>query len=347
MGKALGKPWENPPNRRNPPKRRTCSPTRAKAGAAPRAESAGASARGQRRSRLYRQAHRGSGGARAGAPPPRHVYRRHRREGAASSVRRSDRQRHGRGAGRPRRLDRRRDGGRRLCLRHRQRPRHPGRSASEIQEQVGAGSDHVHAACRRQIRFRGLRDFRRIARRRRFGGERVVRAHGGRGRARPEALQDGVRARQAEDQIAGCRQGAEPPRHQSALPARPAHFWRQGAFQAGARVQDDALEGLSVRRRRNPLVLRQGAVARHRGRAGKGDVPFRRRLEGLSVGDAGRARRWFIPTSSPAAPGKPARTAPCNGPWPGPPMPTAFSTPTATPFRRRTAAPTNPACARR
>ncbi len=89
-------------------------------------------------------------------------------------------------------------------------------------------------------------------------------------------------------QIAGRRQGAEPPRHQSALPARPADFRRQGAFQAGARVQDDALEGLSVRRRRNPLVLRQGAAARRRGRAGKGDVPFRRRPEGLSVGDAGQ-----------------------------------------------------------
>ena len=73
-----------------------------------------------------------------------------------------------------------------------------------------------------KFEFRGLRDLGRPARRRRLGGERAVRAHGGRGRARPEALQDGVRARQAEDQIAGCRQGAEPPRHQSALPARPA-----------------------------------------------------------------------------------------------------------------------------
>ncbi len=97
----------------------------------------------------------------------------------------------------------------------------------------------------------------------------------------------GVRARQAEGEIAGRRQGAEPPRHQGALPARPADFRRQGAFQARARVQDDALEGLSVRRRRNPLVVRQGAAARRRGRAGRGDVPFRRRPQGLSVGDAG------------------------------------------------------------
>ena len=175
-------------------------------------------ARHRRRGRLYRQAHRGSRRARAGAPPARHVYRRHRRKGAASPVRRGDRQRHGRGARRPRRLDRGRDGGRRFHRRHRQWTRHPGRSASEIQEQVRARSDHVHAARRRQIRFRGLRDVRRPARRRRFGGERAVRTHGGRGRARPETLPDGVRARQAEGQIAGRRQGAEPPRHQGALP---------------------------------------------------------------------------------------------------------------------------------
>ena len=54
----------------------------------------------------------------------------------------------------------------------------------EIQEQVRARSDHVHAACRRQIRLRGLRDLRRPARRRRVGRQRAVRAHGSRGRAR-------------------------------------------------------------------------------------------------------------------------------------------------------------------
>ena len=55
----------------------------------------------RRRGRLHRAPHRGAGRARAGAPAPRHVYRRHRREGAASPVRRGDRQRHGRGARRP------------------------------------------------------------------------------------------------------------------------------------------------------------------------------------------------------------------------------------------------------
>ena len=65
----------------------------------------------------------------------------------------------------------------------------------------------------------------------------------------------------------------------------PEIFGAEGAFPARARVQDDALEGLSVRRRRNPLVLRQGTGRRHR-RAGEGDLPFRGRAEGLSRRDA-------------------------------------------------------------
>ena len=39
----------------------------------------------------------------------------------------------------------------------------------------------------------------------------------------------------------------------------PQIFGAEGRVPARARVQDDALESLSVRRRRNPLVLRQGA----------------------------------------------------------------------------------------
>ena len=65
----------------------------------------------------------------------------------------------------------------------------------------------------------------------------------------------------------------------------PEIFGPKAAFPARARVQDDALEGLPVRRRRNPLDMRQGTGRRHR-RAGKGDVPFRGRAEGLPVGDA-------------------------------------------------------------
>src|ERR1700761_912340 len=49
-------------------------------------------------------------------------------------VRRSDRQLDGRGPGRPRDLHRGRIDGRRFSQRDRQRPRHSGRSASEIPE---------------------------------------------------------------------------------------------------------------------------------------------------------------------------------------------------------------------
>ena len=122
-------PWEKQRNRPKTPSRKgccqerrqrrakpaTCSPAslkRTRSSAPPQCRGPRARLRGE--AGLYRQAHRGSGRARAGPPPPRHVYRRHRREGAASSVRRSHRQRHGRGARRPRRLDRGRDGGGRL-----------------------------------------------------------------------------------------------------------------------------------------------------------------------------------------------------------------------------------------
>ncbi len=166
---------QNPPPRTGSKTRDLFADLRAAPRRSPRTGQARAPspARGGARPAIPR-AHRGAGRSRAGAPAARHVYRRHRREGAASPVRRGDRQFHGRGAGRPRHLHRRRDGGRRLRHRDRQRPRHPGRPASEVQEQVRARSDHVHAARRRQIRFRSLRDLGRPARRRRVGRQRAV-----------------------------------------------------------------------------------------------------------------------------------------------------------------------------
>ena len=178
----------------------------------------------RRRQRLHRARHRGAGGARAGAPPPRHVYRRHRREGAASSLRRSDRQRDGRGARRPRDLHRGRTRQRRLHDRDRQRPRHSGRSASEISEKIRARSDHVHAACGRQIRFQGLRDLRRPARRRRVGRERAVGKTRSRGRARTATLQDDVRARKAERRAGETRPRAQQARHHHPLQAGRRRF---------------------------------------------------------------------------------------------------------------------------
>ena len=148
-----------------------------------------------RQRRLRRQPHRGARRAGAGAPPARHVYRRHRREGAAPSVRRSHRQFDGRGGGRPCHLHRCRADRRRVPHRHRQWPRHPGRPASEVQEQVGARSHHDDAAFGRQIRLQGLRDLGRPARRRRFGRQRAVGSPRGRGGARPPALPPALLAR--------------------------------------------------------------------------------------------------------------------------------------------------------
>ena len=95
-----------------------------------------------RQRRLQRQPHRGARGPGAGAPAAGHVYRRHRREGAASPVRRGHRQLDGRGGRRPCDLHRGRARRRRLPHRHRQWPRHSGRAASEVPEEVGARSDH-------------------------------------------------------------------------------------------------------------------------------------------------------------------------------------------------------------
>ena len=216
---------------------------------------------------LHGARYRGARRSGAGAPASGHVYRRHRREGAASPLRRGDRQFHGRGAGGARQLHRRRDGGRRLRRGDRQRPRHSRRSAPEVQEQVRARSDHVHLARGRQVRFESVRDLRRLARRRCFGRQRTVGAHGGGGRARADALPHGVRARQAQGQAGKGRPRAQPSRHQGSLPARSRHLRSEGAFQAGAHLQDGALQSLSVRRRRDPLVLRPGAPARRHGRS--------------------------------------------------------------------------------
>ena len=67
----------------------------------------------------------------------------------------------------------------------------------------------------------------------------------------------GVRARPSQGQARRPRQDQQPPRHQDPLQAGRRDFRRQGRLQAAAPVQDGALEGLSVRRRRNPLALRR------------------------------------------------------------------------------------------
>ncbi len=84
----------------------------ARAAAAPGRLGLRGDARGRRaRGRLHRLRHRGAGGAGARPAPARHVYRRHRRAGAAPPLRRGDRQLDGRGGRRPCQLHRGGTGG--------------------------------------------------------------------------------------------------------------------------------------------------------------------------------------------------------------------------------------------
>ena len=205
---------------------------------------------------LYGRRHRGAGRPRARAAPARHVRRRHRREGAASPVRRGDRQRHGRGGGRPRHLDRGERRGRRVPVRHRQRPRHPRRPAPQVQDQVRPRSDHDHAALGRQVRQQGLQHLGRPARRRRLRRQRALREAGGGGRARPAALRHDLQPRRAAGQAAEAGRHQEPARHQGALQARREDLRQGRHLQAGPPPAHGALQGLPVRRRRDPLVVR-------------------------------------------------------------------------------------------
>ena len=180
--------------------------------------------RRDRRSRIQRRLDRSARGPGAGAASAGHVHRRHRFHRHAPPLRRGDRQRDGRGGRRPRDLHRSVARRRRVAVGRRQRPRHAGRPAPEIPRQVGARNHHDQAARRRQIRLRRLRDLGRPARRRRLGGQRAVGARRGRGRARPDALPPGLRARRAGHQARSGRQGPQPPRHARALPSRRADF---------------------------------------------------------------------------------------------------------------------------
>ena len=340
--------WPRPPRSPRLHRARPCSTCR-NSSAAPALRHGHPRGQAQRRGRgqLYRHRHRGAGRARAGAPAARHVYRRHRREGAASPVRRGDRQFDGRGAGGPRQLHRGGDGGRRFRDRHRQRPRHSGRPASEVQEQIRARSDHVHAARGRKVRLQGVRHLGRAARRRRVGRQCAVRAHGGRGRARADALSHGVRARQAERQAGKAR----PRRPTGAAPRCASSPTRR--FSAPRRISSPSAS--SRWRAPRPTC---SAASRSAGPAPRSSCAASRtcRSRPPSISPTASrtisrrrstAPRWSIPTSSPAPPARPAATARSNGRWPGPPTPTASSPPTATPSRRRTAAPTSRACAAR
>ena len=236
--------------------------------------------------------------------------------------------------------------GRRLPHGHRQRPRHPGRSAPEVSEEVRARSDHVHAARRRQIRLQGLRDLGRPARRRRLGGQRALRAARGRGRARRPALPADLSS--AASRRAGLEKlGKIANRRGTKVRFKPdaeifgakAKFNPQRLFKM-ARAKAYLFGGVEIRWHCDKELL-----ARHRGRAGGGDASTSPTASRTISPPPSTGRRSSIPTSSPASPAEPGANGAVEWAVAWTPTPTASSRPTATPSRPPTAAPTSPACA--
>ena len=133
-------------------------------------------------------------------------------------------------------------------------PKYPG--------QVRARGDPHHAPFGREILGQGLCDLGRPARRRRQRRQRAVVGHDGRGRARQAALSPELRARPAD--LAADRAGRdpEPARHHHRLHPRRRDFRRGREVQAGPALPAGALQGLSVRRRRDPLEMRPRADRR-------------------------------------------------------------------------------------
>ena len=106
--------------------------------------------------------------------------------------------------------------------------------------------------------------------------------HGGRGRARAEALPPELYARDARRSAEEPRADQEPPRHTRALHAGPQDLRQRLRLQAGTAVPHGALQGLSVPRGGDQMVMRQGVARRRQRHAGERRVPFPGRAEGLS-----------------------------------------------------------------
>jgi topoisomerase-4 subunit B len=155
---------------------------------------------------------------------------------------------------------------------------------------------------------------------------------GSRGRARRQALRDGVRARHPQGKLKEL--GRTPNRRGTCVRFRPDAkiFGAKAAFKPArifkmARSKAYLFGGVEIRWSCDKALL-----------AGVDDVPeqetfhFERGLDRLSRRRAASARRWSIPTSSPARSARPAATARSNGRSRGWRTRTASSRPTATPI---------------
>ena len=224
---------------------------------------------------LRRQHDRGARRPRAGPPPPRHVHRRHRRARASPPRRRSHRQCHGRSGRRLRHPHRGHARAGQSPERVRQRPRHPGRPAPQISRQVGARNHHDHAPLGREVRGQGLLDLGRPPRRRRQRRQCALDRDRRRGRARQEALPPVLLAGLATSKLEEVGAAPNKPRHHRRLHPRPGNLRRRRRFLARAPLPARPLQGLSLRRGRDPLALRP--LARQRQGPRKRGLPVRQR----------------------------------------------------------------------
>ena len=274
--------------------------------------------------------YRGSGRAGAGAPPSRHVYRRHRRKGAASPVRRSLDNAMDEAVAGHADSDRGRACRRRVITVTRQWARHSGRSAPEISGQIGARSHHdtLHSGGKFNSRFTatsgGLHGV----------GISVVNALSDAWRSRLRAAASctsKISARHAREAPARSRRGAEPARDQHYASGPTPRFLANGAFRAFAHFQMARSKAYLYRRRRNPLVLCSGTAGGENRCAGRAVFHFPGGL------------RDFLPATRglhtlTKEPFRPRKGRPGHGSvewavsWP--PMRTASTVPTAISCRR-------------
>ncbi len=235
-------------------------------------------ARHQAQRPLHRQRHRGAGGAGAGAPPARHVYRRHRRARAAPSGRRDARQRHGRGGRRPCQPHRAveldadgfvtvRDNGRGIPVDP--HPKFKNKSALEvILTTLHSGGKFGGKVYETSGGLHGV-------------GLSVVNALsdelGSRSRATGSSVAQRLYAaasRRAKLKNAGAVQN----RRGTTIRFHPdPEIFGAGRSFSPAGSTGWPLQGLSVPRRRDPLALRPGAAGRRRRHAGRGGAAFPRR----------------------------------------------------------------------
>ena len=204
------------------------------------------------------------------------------------------------------------------CRRHRQRPRHPGRSASEVPQQVRARGHHDHAALGRQVRQQGLRDLGRPARRRRV----VVNAlsDGSRSRSRAASSSTGRPSRAASRRARSKRLGQVHNRRGTRVRFQP------DAQIFGKERDVHAQRACSRWRARRPICSAAsrsaGAAPRRCWRASRTCRPkatfrFPGGLKDYPRRARSRARRWSPARSSPARSRSPAATARSNGRSPG------------------------------